>query len=73
MIKARAGDHIFFGLSEVNLQRLREGRPIKVDLAEIGLTGTVLIFYGETEEKMRDDLAELIGPETDYRDTLRKN
>ena len=52
-----------FGLSEENIKRLKEGQPIKVDLAQMGGTGSVLIFYGETEDMARD-LAELIGPET---------
>jgi hypothetical protein len=53
-----------FGLSEGNIELLKEGRPIKVDLAAMGGTGTVLIFYGRTEQNMARDLAELIGPET---------
>lgn len=73
MLKAKAGNIVFFGLSETNMVRLREGKPIKIDMYELGLFGTVIIFYGETEEKMRDDLAEFVGPETDYRDKLRKN
>ena len=53
-----------FGLSEENIKRLKQGQPIKVDLAEMGGTGSVLIFYGKTEQDMARDLADLIGPET---------
>ena len=73
MIKARAGDVLLFGLSQINLQLLREGKPIHVGLAELGLTGSVVIFYGETEEKMRQELADMIGPDTVYHDTTRKD
>jgi hypothetical protein len=53
-----------FGLSERNLYRLRKGEPIRIDLAQMGSTGEVLIFYGRTELDMAQDLAEFIGPET---------
>ena len=70
MLKARAGDTVFFGLSARNLELLRAGRPIKIDLQDIGMTGTAIIFYGETEEKMRDDLLPLVGAGTIYHDAL---
>jgi len=72
MIKARAGELVIFGLSALNLERLREGRPIKIEMSELGLPGTVLIFYGETEEKMREDMAELIGPDTVFLDKSKR-
>ena len=57
MIKARAGDLLLFGLSERNLQLLREGRPIAIDLAELGVAGRrVVIFHGATEEIMEHKL-----------------
>ena len=60
MIKIRGelqnGDPlIFFGLSHENLDRLRADKPIRVDLAELGLRGLVCIFAGETEEAMQDE------------------
>jgi hypothetical protein len=73
MLKATAGDHIFFGLSEMNMVKLREGKPIKIDMSELGGTGIVIIFYGETEEKMREDLIDLVGPDTEYSDKLEKH
>ena len=47
---------LMFGLSEMNIQKLKEDKPIFIDLKELGLEGGVLIFYGETEEKMYADL-----------------
>jgi hypothetical protein len=55
MIKATAGDMVLFGLSEKNVQLLKEGKPIKIDMTELGLTGKVLIFYGKTEEDMMSE------------------
>lgn len=71
MIKARAGDVLFFGLSERNLELLRKGRPIKVDLTDLDRSGSVIIFYGKTEEAIRDDLIDMVGPETKYKDSLK--
>jgi hypothetical protein len=73
MLKARANDYIFLGLSEVNVQRLREGKPIRAELADLGVSGTVIIFYGETEDKMREDLIEFIGPGTVVKDDRPKD
>lgn len=39
-----------FGLSEGNLQKLRQGLPIEVDLEPMGGVGFVHIIYGETEQ-----------------------
>jgi hypothetical protein len=67
MIKLRAGKLVMFGLSEMNLQKLREGKPIGIDMSELGPTNEtakVLIFYGKTEADMERDFKEYIGPET---------
>lgn len=58
MLKARAGDMMFFGLSERNIELLRKGRPIHVDLTDIGMKGEVIIFYGVDEEDCRKILME---------------
>lgn len=57
MIKARSGDIMVFGLSEANLQELRKGRPIEVDLRDLAMPGgKVIIFYGKTEVDMMKEL-----------------
>lgn len=59
MLKARSGDDLIFGLSARNIELLMNGKPISIDLTEIGLAkGRVLIFYGRTEEDMKQDLIE---------------
>lgn len=56
MIKAKCSDgSILLGLSTRNLELLRSGKPMKVDVAEMGLKappGEILIFWGETEALM---------------------
>jgi hypothetical protein len=57
VIKAKGEDEhgnpvLLFGLSAENLRRLRQGQPIKINLAEMGLTGYAVIFYGKTEQAM---------------------
>lgn len=46
-----------FGLSRLNLQNLMRENPIFVFGEELGLAGyEIMIFFGETEEKMLADL-----------------
>ncbi|MFL5900930.1 MAG: hypothetical protein ACJ75S_06990 [Solirubrobacterales bacterium] len=54
MIKARATDDkgepiIILGLESGNIGRLKKGDPIMFDMAELGLKGTCIITYGETQ------------------------
>lgn len=57
MLKARSGDDLVFGLSALNVERLMEGKPISIDLRDLGLPkGRVMIFYGKTESDMKADL-----------------
>jgi hypothetical protein len=58
MLKARYGDrNLVIGLSRENISRLLAGKPIRFDLAELNLpAGTVVIFFGETEQAMLEDL-----------------
>lgn len=48
---------IGLGLSAYNMDLLKQGRPIKIDIAELGVgTGDIVLFYGDTEESMMADL-----------------
>lgn len=58
------GSMVIFGLSHENLRRLKDGQPIKVNMAELGQEGEIIIFSGETEATMQAELANLIGPTT---------
>jgi hypothetical protein len=57
MLKAKIkGGPIILGIDEGNVERLKKGHPILVNLAELGGTGEMLLFYGETLEAIRDTL-----------------
>lgn len=63
MIKAAWKDDdgtrvFFFGLSEGNVQRLKEGKPIAVAMSQVGgpSDAMVVIHYGETEDAIVADL-----------------
>lgn len=63
MIKfvAGEGENVFFGfgLSETNLEKLREGKPIVIELSALGpYQGKVAIFWGPTEDEIFRDLME---------------
>lgn len=53
--RSRSGDKrvLVLGLSDGNLQRLREDKPIG---AELGLPHDIVICWGETESKIADKL-----------------
>lgn len=68
MIKLRKDKMVALGLSHENLRRLKNNEPIKFNLEELGLGDVeMIIFSGETEETMYNDLLDLIGPKTKLR------
>ena len=72
MIKAKLGKNdLLFGLSEGNIRKLKKGEPIKIDLKEMGMEGTIFICYGKTEMDIMYDLkkAGMITPDTQQRGT----
>lgn len=71
MLRAQAGNHFLFGLTQENVTRLMAGEPITVKLNEHGLQGpaiSIVLCYGETEESLALELRELIGPTTQVTD-----
>ena len=60
---------IFLGISALNVEKLKEGKPILVNLADLGLEGKIAIIYGETEDEIERDLQTqfTIGSKTDKR------
>jgi hypothetical protein len=60
---------ILLGLSEGNLMRLREKKPIVINGEEMNLPGLdIIICWGETEDALAKELAPMLGPETRVRD-----
>lgn len=56
MIKARAGNLVIIGLSDENLDKLRDDKPIKFNAGELGLNDDldIIIFNGRTEKEMAE-------------------
>lgn len=63
MIKAVAGNLIILGLSQENITRLKQGKPILFDATELGLAGKhIAIHYGETEQALMNELMGFMSP-----------
>jgi hypothetical protein len=62
----KGATHLGLGISRENVNRLVAGKPIRVDLREMGVTisGAVMIYFGEDERDLQQAVAEFIGPET---------
>ncbi len=57
MTKGDGTKLILLGLEELNIQRLKEGKPIHVEGEDIGFPGIQIgIIYGETQQAMIDEL-----------------
>lgn len=57
MIKAQLSDGtLILGLSWENVERLKQGRPIRFDGRPIGFKADVLICYGETEDAIAQEI-----------------
>jgi hypothetical protein len=58
---------IVFGLSDRNLDLLRDGRPIKFSGSDVGISDEFefIIFAGKDEREMQSDFAQFVGPNTE--------
>ena len=59
---------ILLGLSEGNLMRLREKKPIIIHAEEMMIDHDIIICWGQTEEALAKELGHLISSETVVRD-----
>jgi hypothetical protein len=60
---------VLLGLSEGNLMRLREKKPIVINGEEMMMPELdIIICWGETEDKLAEELNYLISSETRVRD-----
>lgn len=65
MVKLKRGDTIFLGLSDENMKRLKEGKPIRFNLKDLGLQDTtVYIFNGTDEQSMAEFLGTITPKDT---------
>jgi hypothetical protein len=57
VVKAKMTDgSMLLGLSKMNIERLMEGKPIKFEGKDVGHPGDIIIMYGETEEKIVEEI-----------------
>jgi hypothetical protein len=62
MVKAHLSNGaVLFGLSFMNVEKLKQGKPIKFDGRPFGFPGDVIIVYGETEQIIARDILEATG------------
>jgi hypothetical protein len=61
-------DMIVLGLSDGNLNRLRQGHPIHILGKEWDKSFDLMIFWGPTEEAMAKMVEPFIGPDTRVED-----
>jgi len=66
------GSPVFgFGISDGNVERLKKGMPIVVDMEQMGLSGEVVIFYGGTDAELAIIASEMTSEDTIYREQKR--
>jgi hypothetical protein len=59
------GPIVMLGLSAENIKRLKADQPISVPAGgDLGLNKRVVIFYGESEAQMLNQMRPAIGPNT---------
>lgn len=64
MIKERSGNLLILGLSHESLRRLKEGRPMTIDLRGMGEFARAFVFAGETEAQLQELRREFIESST---------
>lgn len=61
----KTGPIVGLGISEGNVERLKAGKPISINLKDLGLPDTtILIWYGVDEADCKRQIEGLIGPDT---------
>lgn len=65
MYKGRIGDKLMLGLSDENIKRLKEGQPIRFELAALGFDSPMVVFVEYTgaskSQAGRDGAKAIIG------------
>lgn len=65
------GPLVGLGVSRENIRRLTAGRPILVQMKELGGQGDIMIFFGEDEEDLKRQIEPMMGPKTKTIDKSR--
>ncbi len=59
-----------FGISGENVEKLKAGEPIFINLNEMGINASMMIFYKETTGDLIEAIQPYIGKQTIVRDHL---
>lgn len=59
-----------FGISAENVEKLKAGQPIVVNLNEMGINASMMIFYRETTGDLIKTIQPFIGKQTIIHDHL---
>lgn len=63
MLKIRKGNVLVFAIDDGNITRLKDGKPIKFNLKELGMDDTtVYICWGKDENELRAMFKDQIDP-----------
>ncbi len=54
------------GITQDNVDRLQEGKPINVSLEPYGMKGEIIICYGKDTKTLTDQLRPMFGPDTEF-------
>lgn len=67
--KDGGGKLVGLGIEEGNVERLREGKPIHLDLRDMGIEQPIeiLIFYGKTFKDLEALVRPHVGPDTNIK------
>ena len=57
---------IFLGITQDNVDRLQEGKPINVNLKDLGIESEIIICYGYDIKDLKKQLEPMIRPETKF-------
>jgi hypothetical protein len=69
--KTKTGQTVVLGLSHENIRRLQKGKPIYVELDELGIQGaSIIIFSAKDEYTMANMLKDRVGPDTKIIDKM---
>lgn len=62
-MKIKKGNILVFGITDENIKRLKEDKPIKFNLSELGMDDiTVYICHGKDEQALYEQFKEGINP-----------
>ena len=70
--EAGSGVTIGFGLTDEDIEHLKADDVVYADLSDIGLTGNLVVFYGESEADLEAFIAPYITDKTEIRDGRKR-